>query len=461
MLGFVARRVLLLLPTLLVVLLLTFLLSKFASGDEVYSRLILEGQSTQFSIDQYEKTYKAEERKLGLHLPSFYLSILPHYSNKLSEQIVPKLYRESLNEINNEVKDWGKVDQYHKQLIKLRYSLEGKALYRSLNNQLAQLQKAKSITDLHSYLPALRSYEGEDIKLQIDPLVAAIENLSVSSAFPIPNVRWNGSENQFHFWVSHLFDSNSRKSLVDGQSVNTKVINALKWTLSLSLISLVIAIAISLLIAMWQISKGYEVVKKLVSGLLYAFYAIPLFWLATLAVVFLTTDDYGSWTNVFPSIGIRYWDTGGSFWSDIRLYTGQLILPVLCIVMVSIAYLSRQLVSDLQREIAKPYVISVKSKGVDDNRLRWHHLLPNALLPYITIITGAIPRTIVGSAIIETIFNIPGIGKLLLDSIYYNDWPVSFTIVLLVGVVTVLSYILADVLYVIFYPKMAEQIIKG
>lgn len=130
-------------------------------------------------------------------------------------------------------------------------------------------------------------------------------------------------------------------------------------------------------------------------------------------------------------------------------------------VVVSIAYLSRQLLSDLKREASLPYVLTARAKGLSQSRIKWNHILPNAWLSYITIITGALPRTIVGSAVIEVIFNLPGVGKLLLDSIHNNDWPVSFSIILLVGFMTVISYLLADLLYIIFYPKMANQILKG
>ncbi len=207
---------------------------------------------------------------------------------------------------------------------------------------------------------------------------------------------------------------------------------------------------------MWLERSKNHWSSRVVNTLLYFFYAMPLFWLATMAIVFLTTEDYGSWTHIFPSIGIRYWELGGSLWSDLGVYGKQLILPLLCMVLGSLSYLTRQLVTDVNGQRGKLYATLARAKGVNPKRLRWQHLLPNALMPYITIVTGALPRVIVGSTVIEVIFNIPGTGKLLLDSIYQGDWPVIFSIILLVGLLTVLSYLLADILYARFFPHIVQ-----
>ena len=142
--------------------------------------------------------------------------------------------------------------------------------------------------------------------------------------------------------------------------------------------------------------------------------------------------------------------------SDLAVYGRQLILPLSCMVIVSLSYLTRQLVTDISIQEGKLYAMLARAKGVPQKRLRRQHLLPNALMPYITIVTGALPRMFVGSAVIEVIFNIPGTGKLLLDSIYHGDWPVIFSIIVIVGVFTVLSYLLADILYARFFPHATQ-----
>ena len=174
----------------------------------------------------------------------------------------------------------------------------------------------------------------------------------------------------------------------------------------------------------------------------------------------ISTLNYGKWTHIFPSIGMKYWMSDESSATQFWLKAKLLILPILCITLNSLTYLTRQLKTDLLRQEKKPYVIPVRAKGVTRKRLIWSHLLPNALMPYITIITGAIPRTIVGSVVIEFIFNIPGVGKLLMDSIQNGDWPVSFSIILLVGILTIFSFLLADILYIIFYPQMAKSLLS-
>lgn len=459
MLTFIIRRLILVIPTLIVVLILTFLLSKLTPGDEVYSRLMTEGQATQYRTEEFEKIYREEQKKLGLQLPLFYITLRPHYEPNESGNIIPVTYKRALFELNKEIKDWKIVHDYHQQLSFFIKQLELKTADRNLLFQLNQLQKANTISRAKSFVNILESYE-DIYPAEIMSLIGMIKEFKNSQEFPRPKIEWHGSQNQFHFWVTHIFDSNSRKSLVDGRPVLPKIFQALKWTLTLSIIALLIGVGLSLILAMWQFGRT-DMLSKIISTTLYVFYAVPLFWLATVMVVFFTTEDYGVWTNIFPSVGISYWNQTTSLWGMILQFSGQLILPVLCMVLVSMAYLSRQLLSDLGRELKLPYITTARSKGVDNARLKWKHILPNALMSFITIITGALPRTIVGSAIIETIFNIPGVGKLMLDSIYNNDWPVSFTIILLVGGVTVISYLLADLLYLIFFPKMADKILTN
>ena len=111
--------------------------------------------------------------------------------------------------------------------------------------------------------------------------------------------------------------------------------------------------------------------------------------------------------------------------------------------------------------MSQPFIQTARSKGLSEKALLKKHALPNALLPFITIVTGALPKTLVGSLIIEVIFNIPGIGRLMLQSITDYDWPVSFSILVMVAVVTILSYLLADILNMALFPKMAKTYLNN
>ncbi len=453
MFALILNRLLLLIPTLLLILLCTYALSTYVPGDEVAIRLELLGESSTNNTDRYDDSYRKLERSLGLSGPEFYCSIVPNYHPKNPYDIVPAYSRNILLSLNDQVKDWTKVYNYYETITSILATAQGNPQYRYLRLQLNRMLKIDRV-EMLSIVESESHYE-DDIVLAISKLNEDIGLLTHDQSMVYPVLRWHGTENQFHNWLRRFW-SGDNISLLDGVPVSSKVGRSLRWTATLSLLSLFISCALAIGLAMWIERTKNHWSSRVANTLLYFFYAMPLFWLATMAIVFLTTDDYGSWTHIFPSIGIRYWELGGSLWSDIGVYGRQLILPLFCMVLASLSYLTRQLVTDVNGQRGKLYATLARAKGVNPKRLRWQHLLPNALMPYITIVTGALPRVIVGSTVIEVIFNIPGTGKLLLDSIYQGDWPVIFSIILLVGLLTVLSYLLADILYARFFPHIVQ-----
>ena len=98
-----------------------------------------------------------------------------------------------------------------------------------------------------------------------------------------------------------------------------------------------------------------------------------------------------------------------------------------------------------------------RAKGLSESRVFRGHILRNALFPIFTIIGAAIPASISGSVIIEVIFNIPGMGQLLYQSILAQDWSVVFTMVVLASVLTIIGYLISDVLYRLFDPRLRTK----
>lgn len=465
--GLLIQRIVLLLPTLLAVLCLSFFLSTLAPGDEVMAIMSMEGKNVNVNRSQYLQLYRATQQKLAQDQSIFYVAIRPHYQPDHPQDIVPKSYRNVLLKLNKDVKNWGKVASYDKALAEVYEALEPLNIKNNeLITELNQLQKLSSSTQIKSQWLFIDNLivttdlsDYPIVQQKTEELKSAIEKLDhAQSAWTYPVIAWHGAHNQFHHWMMNLFNTKKRVSLRDGSPVFQKIGNALQWTLSLSMITLCLSCVLSVFIAIWQVRREGTLIEIMVSHGLYFLYAIPLFWLATMAVVFFTTDEYGQWMNIFPSIGLKYWMADTSAWSQLTTKLKLLILPVLCMTLTSMTYLTRQLKTDLKRQSLKPFAIPVKAKGANEKRLIRFHLLPNALIPYITIVTGAIPKTIVGSVVIEVIFNIPGVGKLLLDSIHYGDWPVSFSIILLVGLITIISYLLADLLYMIFFPQVTQSL---
>lgn len=266
------------------------------------------------------------------------------------------------------------------------------------------------------------------------------------SGFILPSFRWHGFDNQYHHWIKKAISFDFGNSFLDGQSVSEKISKAFSWTFLLVLLSMIILIAIAIPLGIY-ISRDRKFSTSL-TWVLYFLYAMPIFWFATLMVVFFTTDDYGSWTNWFPSVGVSFIKTG-----FIEKLTA-LLLPVLILCLHSAGYISRQMRSSILDEQSLAYSTTGKAKGLTITTVIRDHNLNNALLPMITVFTSIIPSALAGSLIIEVIFGIPGIGRLLYASINGADWNVVFALLIIIGLVTIISYLIGDLLYSYVNPKI-------
>jgi len=193
--------------------------------------------------------------------------------------------------------------------------------------------------------------------------------------------------------------------------------------------------------------------QKILHQVLYLLFSMPKFWLATLLVVYFTTSEYGKWTNIFPSVGIDMYP-GESTWHTITQNLDKLILPVICLSLFSITTIAILLQQSIGNEMKESYITTALSKGLTPKQAMKRHALPNALTPLITILAGAIPASLAGSVVIEVIFNIPGIGRLMYDSILSADWSVVYCVLMLATLVTVISFLIADILYALLNPRI-------
>jgi peptide/nickel transport system permease protein len=190
----------------------------------------------------------------------------------------------------------------------------------------------------------------------------------------------------------------------------------------------------------------------MVTLITYILYSLPVFWVATMLLVFFTTPEYGM--DWFAGVGLGRETGHSSTYALLLDRIAHLILPVLCLVYPSLAFISRQLSGAMQDELKKDYITTARAKGLSEKVVIWKHAFRNSLFPLITVFASILPATIAGSVVIEVIFNIPGMGKLMVDSIFLQDWPIVFIILLLGALLTMAGILLADILYAKFDPRV-------
>jgi len=406
----------------------------------------------------FEKAYTKEAIRQNKHLPKFYFDIIPSYFPDTLHKIILHDERSFLTQAIR----YSKCIECSTDFIQRQKGLQDVGALDSLVNIetksiLSKISREKDLNKLAYLFSSLKTGNIHDIPA-INELIESFEKLSqVKNSFTFPKLVIHGFKNQFHLFVTGIFTGKMGISKADGRTANSKIIKALKWTLSLNVISFIIAGGLGLFLGLWSIKNDDSKKEKYASSAMFFVYTMPVFWTATLMVVFFTTDRYGAWTNIFPSTGIKYWYADKSVSEQILLNFSQLTLPIICIILPSLAYMSRIMKSKFSEVLSSDFITALKAKGISQKRMYNKHVLKNGMIPYITILTGSLPGLFAGSLVIEIIFSIPGIGKLLFDSIYISDWNVISGLVIMMSLVTILAYFLADILYSWVNPKIALE----
>ena len=385
---------------------------------------------------QYEAEYKRLQSTYGYDKPIFYFGIQ-------SEASYPGYYK--LTPIQK-----GFVDKM------LRQSCNPTVLQSFIQKTEEALTAEQrfeiyAVDDLGGLKALMKSKYGH-LALS-DDMIRSKTGRGVFSAW-IPVCKWYGTDNQYHRWICRMLKGDFGVSIVDDRPVSYKIYEALRWTLILNICAVIMIFGIGILLGVIAAKSASPRMAVGIHWLGYLFYAIPVFWLATVLVIFLTTDHYGSWTNWFPSVGVMKDCRSISFVTCFITNIHYMILPVICLTLPSLAYVMRQVYVGIAIEKKKRYVMFAKSLGYSKSTIFFTKVLPNALVPLITLVGQAIPALISGSVIIEVIFNIPGVGRLLLTSLFAQDWSVVLVLVILVAIITMLSYMVVDILYKRINPKV-------
>ena len=116
--------------------------------------------------------------------------------------------------------------------------------------------------------------------------------------------------------------------------------------------------------------------------------------------------------------------------------------------------MTRQMRSSMAETLQQDYIRTARAKGLSEKAVIWKHAFRNSLFPLITIFGTVLPAAFAGSVIVEKIFNITGMGWLMLSSITARDWPVVYAILMIAAILTMLGLLIADILYVLVDPRV-------
>jgi peptide/nickel transport system permease protein len=241
-----------------------------------------------------------------------------------------------------------------------------------------------------------------------------------------------------------------RTFLPDGKPVLTKIRERLPITLLLNVVEMMIILGLAVPIGVLSATRQYSLYDKITTVFVFLGFATPDFWLALL-LMFL----FGVQLGWLPISGLRSlnWEYL-PFWQQQWDFVSHLVLPILVATFGGLAGFSRYMRQSMLEVIRQDYIQTARAKGLSEQTVVGKHALRNALLPVVTILGLSLPGLIGGSVIIESIFAIPGMGQLMVQSVFSRDYPVVMGNLVIVAAVTLIANLFADIAYGLVDPRI-------
>ena len=244
-------------------------------------------------------------------------------------------------------------------------------------------------------------------------------------------------------WLGQIARGNLGESLYNKTRVSEELVWRMPTTLALVALALVFSVAIGVPAGLMSAAFRNSWIDHAARLLTLVSLSLPSFWLGLMLIIL-----FSLWLDLLPIVGYEPITRG--FWKAVPF----LILPSLSLGTYLAALLTRLTRSSMLEVLNQDYVRTARAKGLRDRAVLMRHALRNALIPIVTVIGINVGILLGGSAVIETVFVLPGVGQLVVRSLYNRDLPVIQGLILYVAVVYVLVNLLVDVLYTYLDPRL-------
>jgi peptide/nickel transport system permease protein len=251
---------------------------------------------------------------------------------------------------------------------------------------------------------------------------------------------------QFLIWVGNALQGDLGMSVARREPVMHLVLTHFAVTAQVVLTATLLACLVAVpagMVAAWRQNRRADTAIVSTSIL---FVSMPSFWVGILLIWL-----FGVKLNWLPVYGFESIAQGGLGAAR------YLVLPVCAIVLTEIAAITRMMRASTIETLRLEYVAHARAKGLPEKRVMLRHVLPNSFGPTLTVIGLMLGHLLSGAAVIETVFTLPGIGRLLVESIYARDYPVVQGCLLFIALLYVAVNLVVDLLYPLFDPRVKLQ----
>lgn len=251
---------------------------------------------------------------------------------------------------------------------------------------------------------------------------------------------------QFATWLSHVAVGNFGTSIRTGEPVSALIASHFKVTATVVLVAMALATLIAIcggLIAAWRQNGALDLA---ILGAASLVMAVPSFWLGLILLLVLALK-----LGWFPVVGYVSFSESGlqAMW--------YLVLPIATLTITECGVLTRMMRASSLEVLRLDYITHARAKGLPERVVLARHVFPNAFAPTLTLVGLSLGHLMGGIAVIETVFTLPGLGRLLVDSILSRDYPVVQGCLLFTAIIYVVVNLTVDLCYPLFDPRVAVQ----
>lgn len=459
--SYLLKRFLLAILGLWALATIVFLLSRLLPGTFGSERILQSsgGFYSKGSETDREAAYIAYIKRMGQDLPLFYISVAP----------VTQLSPAELNTFSMHIKA---------QLTKLSWRHGSSQNAFAYIQSIAALQKQLQDNPTPVFTKHLQVLQSED---KVETLQTAARDIVATAVQPqireaankvllnlhtmqeqqkaftylLPEINLHGGQNQYHQWLMQLLHGNLGKSYKSSRPVVEVLLDAAGNTWWLLIFSMLVTFVLALELSIRMAKKKGRRLRRTLMPLLFIIDSIPPFVLALLLLVLLANPNF---IQLFPVFGMGFYAPQElSIWQEIGQWAYYMTLPLLSLILFNLPYLTSQIHSAISTAMQADYTRTARAKGLAEAAVIRKHALRNSLLPIITIVSDFLPALVTGTLIVETVFAVPGIGRLLLDAVLSRDYPVLTGIVLVIAAFRIAAYLLADMAYAWADPRIRQK----
>ena len=267
-------------------------------------------------------------------------------------------------------------------------------------------------------------------------IAQARQQLGLDQALPL----------QFMHWLARVLQGDFGQSISNSQPVLPLILERFQVSASIVLMAVLIAALIAVpagLIAAWKQNQPLDV--AIVGGATLLL-SVPSFWLGLLLLL-----AFGMKLGWLPVVGYV------PLTEDLRQGLLYIVLPITTLALIETGVLTRMSRASAIEVLRLEYVTHARAKGAPESQVLRRHVLPNAFAPTLTLIGLVLGHLLGGIAVLETVFTLPGLGRLLVDSIFARDYPVVQGVLLFTALIYVVINLIVDLCYPLFDPRVAAQ----